>query len=204
MSNHSWDRQRKDGKLEPALWFDRFSRFRLMGASRSLLECVNCVRDEIGQNRSNNVPGSWRRASEKWQWRERAELWDQSEQDRLQAEFEADSQRWREQRFKGAEQLWDIGKKLLDTFPIVKETVKDKDGTTIIEPVSNVLAEVARVWKMADELARITTRETLPVTKVAPTDPTGEREYQPLDLENLTDAELERLGNIFAKIAPQL
>jgi hypothetical protein len=198
MSNHPWDRQRRDGELEPMLWFGRFTVYREMGTERSLLGAYNKVLKSA--KRRNSIPGAWELNAKKWDWKTRAELWDQSEQDRLQFEFEADSQKWREQRFKGAEQLWDIGKQLLDTFPIVKQTVKDKDGTTIIEPISNVLAEVARVWKMADELARITTRETLPVTKVAPTDPTGEKEYQPLNLEKLTDAELERLGKLFAKI----
>lgn len=39
------------------------------------------------------------------------------------------------------------------------------------------------------------------LTKVAPTTPDGKEGYRPLDLENLTDAELERLGKILTKIA---
>jgi len=64
------------------------------------------------------------------------------------------------------------------------------------------LGAIDRVLRIMDRRAKLWGLDA--PNKIAPTDPTGEREYQPLDLENLTDAELERLGNIFAKIAPQL
>lgn len=84
-----WERQRdaKTGELEPNLWYDRFTDFRLMGPDRSLLELVNRERDKKGHRRTNCTPGSWRRNSERWNWRERAEAWD-AEQRRLRIEAE--------------------------------------------------------------------------------------------------------------------
>ena len=86
-----WDRQRdEDGELEPNLWYDRFTDFRLMGPGRSLLESVNRVRDSKGRKRTKNVPTSWRRACERWSWRQRSEAWDASERrKRIAAEEEA-------------------------------------------------------------------------------------------------------------------
>lgn len=89
---NAWDRQRDSntGELEPNLWYDRFTDFRLMGAGRSLLEIVNRCRDKKGQKRTNNFPTSWRNASKKWHWRERAEAWDeQQRRERIMAEEQA-------------------------------------------------------------------------------------------------------------------
>ena len=169
MSN-PWDRQRDEsGDLEPNLWFDRLTKFRLMGPGRSLLECVNRVRDEKGQKRSNIVPGSWRRASERWDWHARAEAWDEAERQRIEAEFKADCDTWRANRFRNANRLREKAEALL-AFPVTKQTRagEDEDGSKIyiIEPVSSsTLKDAASVLKAADELARITTRETLPKTE---------------------------------------
>ena len=179
MSN-PWDRQRIDGQLEPMLWFERFTAFLLMGKPRSILECVNCVRDEKKQNRSNYIPGSWRRESEKWTWRDRADAWDVSEHTRLEAERQAEQERvriereaerelWARNRFEDMQKLRGKALELL-TLPVLDtSTVEvDDDGNTIrveIKGMSGRLAEVARVFKAADDLARITTGEPLPTIK---------------------------------------
>lgn len=64
---------------ESAKWFERFSRYRLMGASRSL---VACYREEAARlspekpSSARSLPGSWRNAFKKWQWQERCKAWD--------------------------------------------------------------------------------------------------------------------------------
>jgi hypothetical protein len=74
-----WDRQ----PLEPNLWYTRFERYRLAGASRSLLGTLNAELTEKGRKRQSKVPGAWNQAFRRWRWRERAEAWD--EQERRQA-----------------------------------------------------------------------------------------------------------------------
>ena len=173
MSNDSettkpWERQRDEsGELEPMRWFGRFSHFRQMGASRSLLECVNRYRDEQGQKRSNNVPGSWRRAEEKWSWRERVARWDQHEIDRQADLFQERADAWRANRFEDAEKLREKANELL-RLPVIKRTGVDQEGQPyIVEAVPPAtLRAAAGILKTADELARITTRETLPTTGI--------------------------------------
>jgi hypothetical protein len=200
MSNQPWDRQRKDGKLEPMLWFDRFELWRKTGPGRKLLTVVNVWRVQNGQKESNYTPGSWRKAFDDWSWQTRAEAWDEHERQRIEAKFQAECDEWRRGRFEDAQKLREKARGYL-SFPVSKRTVSEDGHTYVIEALpTNYAKDAAAILKIADELARTTTRETLPVHKVAPTTPDGEKSYQPLDLENLTDAELERLGRLFAKI----
>ena len=169
MPNQPWDRQRHDKHgLEPPTWFGRFTRcYRLQGTERNLLAAYNFWRSEKGRKAASGAPLSWAHNAKRWNWPPRAEAWDEYERLRIEAKFQEESDAWRSNRFAGAQQLWDIGKKMLEVFPVARETLQKDGKTTIIEPVTGVLAEVARVWKMADELARTTTRETLPKTEVA-------------------------------------
>jgi len=94
-----WQRQRnEDSTLEPNLWYDRFTQFRLMGPTRSLLGCVNQERVKKGQKQSNYIPGSWRDASKKWNWHKRAEVWDEAQREREQEEYEEERLEWRKRR----------------------------------------------------------------------------------------------------------
>lgn len=78
---------RREG--EPILWYNRFERYRLMGAARSLLGAYR--EDKRGQKGTmKNVPTSWRNASEKWEWRNRVEAWDLSVLDEERKKREAD------------------------------------------------------------------------------------------------------------------
>lgn len=81
---NAWDRQ----PGEPSLWFDRFERYRLMGSGRTMLGCYHQEQDKNGQERTNNIPGSWRTAIETWRWRERVEAWDTHRANQLRAEDE--------------------------------------------------------------------------------------------------------------------
>lgn len=86
---------------EPQNWFSRFTRFRLLGASRSLLAAVNSERVEKGRQKTNDSPGSWRRAAKQWNWLERAEAWDRMKN----AEQE---QIWEERRRQLRQQQWEV------------------------------------------------------------------------------------------------
>jgi len=168
MSN-PWDRQRKDGKFEePSLWFGRFTAFCQMGPTRSILECVNQHRDEIGQKRSNNVPGSWRRRSEEFDWRNRAEAWDAAELTRREALLRKERDDWATGRLNDAKIIRRRATEML-WFPISEQkTGTDKDGFDyVIKPMTATYARAgAAMLKIADELARTTTRETLPKTEL--------------------------------------
>jgi hypothetical protein len=92
---------RMDG--EPLLWFNRFKRYRSLGAKRTVQAALEQERAKIKALKSTpveekpapsrvspsrkqglqpvpkpktQVPGSWKQASIKWQWVERARAWD--------------------------------------------------------------------------------------------------------------------------------
>lgn len=91
-----WDRQK--GELN--LWYDRFTRFRLQGPGRSLLSLYHQWQDEKGKKRAHSPAKSWRDACKKWEWRKRAEAWDKHERLRLEAEYNAEREEWRDKRRK--------------------------------------------------------------------------------------------------------
>ena len=72
----------EQGAEEPALWFDRFEVFRLIGPSRSLGEAYRRV---VGLGLLVGVrPGPrWYEAARRWGWFVRAEAWDEVERVRL-------------------------------------------------------------------------------------------------------------------------
>src|SRR2546425_66406 len=89
---------------EPTLWWNRFKRYRALGANRSLQAAFEQEREEIKALKSTKVtseqpktrknpkkpeqkslkpvplrpqvPGSWKQASIKWHWVERAQAYD--------------------------------------------------------------------------------------------------------------------------------
>ncbi len=163
MSNQPWTRQRIGDDLEPMLWFGRFTLYREMGTERSLLGAVNKANKR--KKKQSFIPGSWSEASKKWNWKSRAESWDLAEIERLRIESEADRRQWTAARFTDANKLRDRANELL-ALPVIRETVQADGKTYIIEPLSSKqLRDAAAVLKLADELARITTRETLPKTE---------------------------------------
>lgn len=61
---------------EPALWFYRFERYRMLGPDRSLLATSNQWRLERSRRVLTSSPKSWAKARDRWRWQERAEAWD--------------------------------------------------------------------------------------------------------------------------------
>lgn len=90
----TWER----GPDEPSLWYDRFERYRLAGAARSLLKLYNDERERKGQKRASSPPTAWREMARTWQWERRAEDWDEAERQRARAAAEQDRQQEREAR----------------------------------------------------------------------------------------------------------
>jgi len=163
-----WERQRdEDGELEPMLWFERFSLYLEMGADRSLLATVNEHRRRKGQNKTPHSPTSWRNTEKDFDWRKRAEAWDASELERIKQEFQERADTWRANRFEDAETLRGKALELLRLPVIKRRGVDDKGEPYVIEAVPpTTLRAAAAILKTADELARITTRETLPTTEI--------------------------------------
>jgi hypothetical protein len=65
---------------EPNRWYNRFERYRLAGAGRSLLAIYNEERQKAGkEERASRIPGAWDRAAARWCWRERAAASDEHE-----------------------------------------------------------------------------------------------------------------------------
>jgi hypothetical protein len=73
-----WERQQG----EPALWYARFERYRLLGPSRSV---AAVFREEKGED-GGQPPGRWYETSARWNWQSRAEDWDSSERPKRQAQ----------------------------------------------------------------------------------------------------------------------
>jgi len=173
MSNNKttrpWERRRDEsGELEPMRWFGRFSAiYRPMGTERSLLGAVNLHRVKNGAKKGNSVPGSWEEAFNQWDWKNRAEAWDQYERNRQADLFQERADAWRANRFEDAEKLREKANELL-RLPVIKRTGVDQEGQPyIVEAVPPAtLRAAAGILKTADELARITTRETLPTTGI--------------------------------------
>jgi hypothetical protein len=74
-TENPWDRL----PGEPSHWYDRFSRYRLAGPSRSLLATYQAEREKARKGatkKAASVPSSWNRAAAAWRWAERAAAWD--------------------------------------------------------------------------------------------------------------------------------
>lgn len=163
-----WERQRtSDGKLEPMFWFARFTLYREMGSDRSLLGAMNEHRVRKGGKKCNSTSGAWENAYNKWNWKQRAEAWDAAELERQAELFQERADAWRAGRFDDAEALRDKARQLLK-LPVVTRTGKDDDDVPYIVQAMppTTLRAAAGILKTADELARITTRETLPAIDV--------------------------------------
>lgn len=158
-SGKVWERLRdEDGELEPNLWFDRFTDYRLMGAGRSLLGCVNQERVTKGHKKSNYTPGSWREAFEEWNWDERAEAWDEQERQLKEAEWEKRRDERREKDWQRSGDLDSRVDRMLN-FPLQEvkrqESEDGKTVTTIIKPVGWRFSDIPKLAEMASRLGRL-------------------------------------------------
>lgn len=64
---------------EPTYWYDLFTQYRLLGATRTLRKLYRMKRDEKGLKalpREWGASTSWTQKAREWKWIERAEAWD--------------------------------------------------------------------------------------------------------------------------------
>lgn len=92
-SGASWDRMAG----EPALWYDRFEGYRLIGPARSIEAAHRLVKD-AGNLRARRVPTIWHDRAREWSWQRRAEAWDEVERARVRVEDEQRRRDAREER----------------------------------------------------------------------------------------------------------
>ncbi len=156
---------------EPNLWYDRFERFRLMGAGRSVLAVYREYLAHKGakwRGRSG-LPTSWRNAVERFRWRERAEAWDE----RQRAE---ERERWKRRRDELRDREWETAQRLIDKaeqmlkIPLVERTVESPDGPTVLKPARWGMADAAKLAETASKLGRLaaemeTDRTTVDVSR---------------------------------------
>lgn len=157
---NTWDRQRdpNTGELESNLWYDRFTDFRLMGAGRSLLDCVNAEKATKGNKRQSHTPGSWSRAAKKWHWRERAEMWDeQQRQERIQAD-EQERAAMLERHLNLAQGLQSVGMKRLKKLDLTPDELSVgevrqyiKEGVAIERQARGLPEHLLAVATMTDD-----------------------------------------------------
>jgi len=141
-----------------------------MGTERSLLGAVNLHRVKNGAKKGNSVPGSWEEAFNDWNWKKRAEAWDIAELERIKQEDQKDADEWRVNRLKDAKAFRAKSLELLrlptTTRTAMQEEMIDGKLVTVAYTVEAASPATLRaavgIYKTADELARITTRETLP------------------------------------------
>ncbi len=126
--------QRQPG--ESSRWYDRFHRYMLAGARRSLLGTVNAERVENGQKRTSDAARSWRIAFDKYHWLDRAEDWD----DYLRLQ---DRELW-EARYKDLrENAWEMSREHLKRheqmlrLPLFEQTLmRNEHGNTVAVTIS--------------------------------------------------------------------
>jgi len=151
-----WERQRdENGELEPNRWFDRFTAYRLLGASRTLLGCVNEERAIKGHKKSSYTPGSWRKAFEVWNWATRAEAWDKHLRQEAEAQWEERRKEIKEREWEQAEKLIERAEKMLG-YPLSEVIQTDQEGRqVIVKPVRWSQRDVTRFLETASKLARM-------------------------------------------------
>lgn len=128
---------------ETATHFAWFRAFLEMGPSRDLL---NAYRTFKGDNRGQqgtteaikNVPGSWRRAADKWMWRNRALLWDLEQSEARMKSQRARESELAEQIFSGVARSIDIAERADRVSELVLKsplyTATSEDGKTAFMP----------------------------------------------------------------------
>ncbi len=107
---------------EPDLWFDRFTRYRLLGPARSLSAVYRkepkpkgskrraLRKGAKGREKARKVarqilPGSWRKAAKDWRWQARAEAFDEAQRQVTEEEWLRRREEWRSQE-------WNLGTKM--------------------------------------------------------------------------------------------
>jgi len=146
--NQPWDRQNN----EPALWYNRFDVFRLLGPRRSIERTYNVCKDSDSLTAPR--PGAnWYDVAKRYNWSARAEAWDEQERDRLR---EIDNHRREDAR-----------NQRIDMINVVLDTVFERLISDLRLPDNTDISTFRLIFK--DMLAA--QRADLPFLPVAVSDP---------------------------------
>lgn len=93
---HPWERLEGENNL----WFDRFTRFRLLGPLRTQEDTYRGERDALGDahKRAPRPSRHWTTHFKREQWTVRAEAWDEYERQKAEEAYEIERLREREKR----------------------------------------------------------------------------------------------------------
>ena len=162
MDGEDWGRQ----KLESGFWYDRFTKYRLMGPKRSLLGAVNAERMKEQRGATKSVPASWYKAATRWNWKARAEAWDASERERAEAEWESRRVEIRQRDFAQAGELRNLAQAILDASPgfIHEREYKRGDTKFVIKALDGRLA--VQALEASSKLQRLAAEMADPAQKV--------------------------------------
>ena len=128
-----WDKQIS----EPNIWYDRFHRYLMLGAARSVLESYN---EELRKQAERAykgkyvpalcAPGGWWPLIRKWRWKERAEAWDAEQRRLFELQTEERRRKLLDKEFQLSDKLAVQAEQML-AWPIAQQTI-DQDGKTVI------------------------------------------------------------------------
>ena len=146
---------------EGSLWYRRFTRYRLIGPSRSVMKTYNDEREARGRGRSGKSPGqAWYTAYNRDRWEERAQAWDGFI-------LEEEEKLWRERRTKIREREHSLVEQLFQKveemlmFPVAEqETVTESEGgrvtnITVIKPADWKLRDITALLDTASKVGRL-------------------------------------------------
>jgi hypothetical protein len=171
-----WDRL----PTETSKAFEAFSAYCEMGPERSL----TALAQKLHKTRTHF--GLW---SRRHSWVERATLYDAHmqgiEQRAAEKAVASEAAKWARRQVEQRERDWAMADQLREkaermlTYPLSRQSVRDKDGVTIVEPARWTMADAVRMAETAAKLARLAAEMA-----------TDRRQ---LDVAALSDAELERI-----------
>lgn len=110
-----WERQ----EGEPAIWYRRFDRFRLMEPVRSIAAVFQEEDTEKNREKQRNKPnGIWYEIAKQWRWEERAAAWDALVDEEIEKTIQAEKKHVLRKNFalmhKRVQELDRLVKKLID------------------------------------------------------------------------------------------
>jgi hypothetical protein len=164
-TRNPWDREPN----EPAMWYGRFTAYRMMGTERTMLGAYNAWRATKGRKPTTTYTDTWQKRAKEFRWKERAEAWDAAERERRDAlrreDEEAVREEWRDKARAAREQQYEVGMKLIEkatqmlAFPLAQ--VKSEDGKTLILPAKWSFGTAGTLVNTAGKLLQLATGEVL-------------------------------------------
>lgn len=151
-----WEQQ----PSEPVRLYRLFCLFRDLGPSRSVLAAYLRVRKSPRTERTDCVPGAWRRWVVQWHWRERADAWDlfiqhQKDEAELRSieELDAELSTWRIERARGLMQRERITRQRIDRLVGGASRARIWNGTSEIDQVRDLAILLKTEEQIVKELS---------------------------------------------------